>query len=80
MNTITQLHNELTKRDLLVKKRIKRCQYLKDRADCMARIGNLEQAEAYAVRLELHKLKLIELIEEIERIEQRIEKLSKLKS
>lgn len=48
--------------------RVKRCTYLKVRRDAYD-ICNSEQAEAYSIRLEHNKLKLIEMLEKVEQLE-----------
>jgi len=75
MEKYRKIVKELNEKNLNAQKRVKRCHYLRDRATAMMRCGNPEQAEAYAVRIELHKRKLIDTLEEIERLEAELKKI-----
>ena len=68
VKTVQKL-NELNMR---LKSRVKRCNYLKERFDANKKVRNYEQAEAYAIRINLHKPKLLADLEMIEELEDKL--------
>lgn len=67
----TRLIQEHSQINLLLQQRVVRCNYLKKRYDLLKSV-NPEQAEAYAVRINWHKPKLLDLLEKITELEKQI--------
>jgi len=71
MNKYRELVKEINELHLNAQKRTARAQYLRNKADVNKKV-NPEQAEAYILRLNLHKWKLILTLEKIEKLEEKL--------
>lgn len=74
MEQYREIVAELNQKNLDLQKRIKRCEYLKQRLNLMVGCKNREQAEAYTKRLNQHKPRLFDTLEEIGRLESLLKK------
>lgn len=74
MEKYREIVRRLNELNLDLKKRVARCEYLKDRLNAMVVCRNREQAEAYTLRINQHKPKLLDTLEEIEVLEDELRK------